>query len=252
MKVSFLRVPRLRTGNARFWQFLNAALLSALIAIIAFVLFSPVDVLKNETWKLTVQGDTHYPGDVLVVKSEYEKVRDVTGVAKRYIECKNPIGGYVRYPINEADANRQPTGENKPRTGTGVFLPVPVNIPVPTDCFVTISITYDIYKLGNWTLRSHTETNSSGIFKLLPKPEGTDESCVSNCQQSNSLNVELKNVPIDSTQPMNYETKPVENVPQSSNQQQQQTPQQDPITVQGEVEAECKVDILFIHIGCKE
>lgn len=231
------------TRNIKFWQFLNVALLTSLLLVLVFTLFAPVDVIKNETWKLTVAGNVHYPGDILSVTSQYEKVKDATGTAKRYIECQNAQKAFIRYPINEAEANRRPTNRS---VGTGVLLPVPISIPVPTQCKVSIAIKYEIFKVGNYVLRSHTEANESPLFTLSPRPPGVSST-------NNSVSVELDNVPIDTSQPAklsppseNNQVSPSDQAA-SSNRPETQAPEPEPTTTRS-----CTVDILFIHIICTE
>ena len=143
-----------------------------LINVISFVLFAisavilasvvaftvNVDVLED--WKLKLPpGDIHVD-DTVVVESTYTKLREVTGKAVRYLECVNTAGAIVRYPINEARADRAPGS----RTGTGVIIKVPAVVPVlQAKCRISINVTYQVYP---W--RTVVEFQSTDEFTLLP------------------------------------------------------------------------------------
>lgn len=137
----------------------SLGLVSAAVFIAYIVLF-PVDVLTN--WKLTISKDTYYPGDVVVIESTYTKNATVTGTAKRYLECKNQSGVLLRYELNQAVANRS----SAQLTGTGVTVTIPdrlAEITLPTDCFFSIGIEYDVYPR-----RAEYEYNRTQDFKLVP------------------------------------------------------------------------------------
>lgn len=147
-------------------QLLSYALftLSAVILLMSFLLTMNVTVLKD--WKLSVPAAEIHAGDTVTLVSAYTKVRDVTGKSVRYIECQNANSVYIRYPLNEAVANRQ-----KGSGGTGVVVKVPESIPnLPTICKFTIAITYDVYP---W--RKVNVSNSTNEFQLLPKRDVPQE-----------------------------------------------------------------------------
>lgn len=138
--------------------------LSAVILLVSFMITMNVQVLDK--WVLRVPTNEIHAGDTVTLVSEYTKVRDVSGKAVRYIECENRQHTYIRYPLNEAVANRASgTG------GTGIVVKVPETIPdIPTKCKFTIAITYDVYP---W--KKVYETNSSNTFQLLPKRDVPQE-----------------------------------------------------------------------------
>lgn len=118
----------------------------------------PVDVLDN--WKITVPEKSYYAGDTAVIYSTYTKKRDVTGIAKRYIECENQNSASIRYPLNEAVADRK-AGE---RTGTAVVVKLPSDIPnLPTECRINIAVTYKVN-----AFKEVHESETSNSFQLLP------------------------------------------------------------------------------------
>ena len=136
-------------------------MLTVLVLLVSYMLFWPVDVIKDGSWNIKVQGDVHYQNDILNVSSTYTKLREVIGTSRRYLDCKNEQGVFVRYEINAAEANRKAGSR-----GTGIKMGIPQEIPTPTECRVAISIRYEVYPL-----RSHTEYNESDLFKLLPESD---------------------------------------------------------------------------------
>jgi hypothetical protein len=151
---------------------------SALILAGVISLTMNVDVLRD--WKITLPpGDIHV-GDTVVLQSTYTKLRSITGTATRYLDCINGGGTNVRYPINEARADRAPGS----RTGTGVILKIPTVVPnLPAKCRISIVVAYKVYP---W--RTVTEFQSSREFTLLPSVTPVGESS-SATQTSQSLSV---------------------------------------------------------------
>ena len=136
---------------------LFAASAVVLVVLVAFTM--QVDVLKN--WKLELPSGPIHAGDTIVVQSTYTKVRAVTGVATRYLECASVQGAFIRYPINQATADRAPGVS----IGTGVVLKIPETVPgLPAQCRISINVRYQVYP---W--RAVTEfTSTNGTFILLP------------------------------------------------------------------------------------
>jgi hypothetical protein len=141
---------------------MNVLLYASSVAILIFSLlfaylaFAPLNVLND--WQIIVDGSVHHPGETVSVVSQYKKLKNVSGLASRYLECKNFNGSYTRYPVSTAKANR-----SAGTTATGVFIKIPTNIPgLPTKCRVSISIDYKVY-----TFRTATEANSSKDFSLV-------------------------------------------------------------------------------------
>lgn len=133
-------------------------LLSIAILIGTFVATQRVTILKD--WRLTIAASEIRVGDTVTIKSEYTKLREVSGKAVRYIECQDGDNIYIRYPLNEAIADRQ-----SGTAGTGIVVTIPTIISdVPTMCKFTIAIAYDVYP---W--KKVNQTNSSNEFMLLPE-----------------------------------------------------------------------------------
>jgi hypothetical protein len=129
------------------------------IIITAFAFTMNVDVLKD--WHLTLPNGAIHAGDTILVESTYTKVRPVNGTAVRYLECENATNSYIRYPINQAVADRAPGS----RTGTGISIVIPESVPdLPAKCRISVLIKYPVYP---W--RTVSEYNATQSFTLLPK-----------------------------------------------------------------------------------
>lgn len=154
-----MKLPQVRLSRTQVFSY-SLFVLSALILVASFMLTMNITVLKD--WKLSVPAAEIHAGDTVTLVSEYTKVRDVTGRSIRYIECQNQQHIYIRYPLNEAVANR-----GSGTAGTGVVVKVPDSIPyLPTTCKFTIAIEYDVYP---W--RKVDISNSTNEFTLLPRRE---------------------------------------------------------------------------------
>lgn len=125
---------------------------------------APIDVLQD--WKITVPtSKTYYPGSTIYLASKYKKVRQVTGTATRYIQCKkqgtNEWDGFI--PVSQADATR-------PKTNAGdsiTYIGIPSSLPtLPNTCRIYINVNYRI----NY-LRSFVEQNYSNEFIVHPTPQ---------------------------------------------------------------------------------
>lgn len=156
------KVERPRRESEAFWRIINKVLLGVLVLVLGGLFMYPIDVLKDDSWNLTVQGSSHSPGDTINVSSTYNKVRSAEGVATRYLDCQNEEGAFVRYPVNQAEANRA-----RGMAGTGVVVVIPETIPTPTNCKIAIKVEYRIFNIGGWTLRSVTEYKESKTFDLV-------------------------------------------------------------------------------------
>lgn len=140
---------------------INVTLLSIIALIGLYIIFCPVPVLEN--WTVTMPGTVFTEGQTLNVESKYNKVRDVSGTARRYLNCPDSRGVIVRYPVSEAVADNTPGVKR----GTGVPVTLPTNIPnLPARCTFSISIEYDI----NF-LKKTNVSNETGKFLLNPAPE---------------------------------------------------------------------------------
>ena len=133
-----------------------AATLVLASLIFAYILLAPIDVVAN--WKLHVDPATYHQDDEITVHASYKKLKDVTGTAYYYLECKTERGSLVRNPLNQTEASRA--------KGSGEIdtpLHLPSDLPgLPTECRVYISVDYTIY-----TFRKFTENNASNYFKVM-------------------------------------------------------------------------------------
>lgn len=144
-----------------------------------FLLTHSVDVLQN--WVLMLPAGDIHEGDTVTLSSQYTKVRSVSGVATRYIECKNPTRLIIRYPLNTAVADRA-----LGNSGTGITLALPDTIPnTPTQCRFSINVLYHIYP-G----RDAVEFVASKWFTLLPKQNQASSAALQPARQT-SLNQTL-------------------------------------------------------------
>lgn len=132
--------------------------------VIGIALLYPIDVLTN--WTIRLDKTSYVAGETTIVQSLYTKNGSYTGTAKRYIECKSVNNIYIRYPLNEAVADRAASATP---TGTGVPITMPLNIPnLPTTCVINISIDYKIN-----ALRTVNESQNSPSFQLTPVGQPT-------------------------------------------------------------------------------
>lgn len=135
-----------------------ALLLAALLFI--YVTFVPVEVLK--VWKITIPDKTYTAGEELVITSEYEKTRSVSGVAHQYVECLNINGAYRQYHVSQSNASN---GAGRGKVDTA--LVIPQDIPnLPTTCRVFLSVDYTVF-----SFRKVTHTARSMEFTLTPRTE---------------------------------------------------------------------------------
>lgn len=176
----------------------GAVIFSALL--FTYVTVVPLDILQD--WKLTVDKSQYKIGDDILVRSEFKKIRSVTGIAKRYIECKNTSGKFSnRVQANEASADR-PVGSG----GSDLYLTIPDNIPnLPATCRISVVVEYEIY-----AFRKHTESTKSGEFIVYPSDKQSnvispnqqdDNVVVENSPATGSTNARRDNFPSQQTQP---------------------------------------------------
>lgn len=123
--------------------------------IFAYILLTPIDVVTD--WKLHVDPGTYHTGDEIVVHASYKKLKDVSGTAYYYLECKTERGSLARYPLSQTEGNRA--------RGTGEIdtqLHLPSDLPgLPTECRIFVSVDYTIY-----TFRKFVENNASNYFEV--------------------------------------------------------------------------------------
>lgn len=126
-----------------------------------YLLFSPVNVLEN--WNLRVDNSISYaPGATVYLNSTYKKVKDVSGMSKRYLQCRKPNSnqwdGYIA--LTQSDANRPPTKNGHSVSALGI----PLNVPnLPNICRIYVNVVYQINPL-----RTYVQYNYSNTFKVAP------------------------------------------------------------------------------------
>lgn len=159
-------MKKFRIANAIAYIAAGSVVLAALTFM--YILLAPVDVLQN--WSLKTDKNEYRTGETLIVTSKFDKVRDVSGTAKRYIECKTRNGSTNRIAIGEKEANRrsQVNGSNQ------IYLGVPSDIiDTPTTCVIDIVVEYRIYRF-----RDHTEHTKTPEFKVTKAEQAQEENVV--------------------------------------------------------------------------
>lgn len=179
--INNIRKIKKAVGRAIVNSIAFAIVLSALV--FAYVSLVPVDVLKD--WSYTIYKDTYTTGETIVITSHFKKIRNVTGISRRYIYCKTPSGSYSRDPIGEASADRPAQSGS-----ADIYLSIPSALPtLPTTCYIEANIDYTIY-----TFRKHTEINRTSEFTVIKKEtvkksnplnsEDTDNAVIENSPKS--------------------------------------------------------------------
>lgn len=160
-----------------------AIVLSALV--FAYISLVPVDVLKD--WSYTIYKDTYSTGETIRITSHFKKVRNVTGISRRYIYCRTTTGSYNRQPIGEATADRPV------QTGSAdIYLSIPSSLPnLPAKCYIEANVDYTIY-----TFRKHIEINKTAEFTVVQKTtvikadplkdKGTDNAVMENSPKTDN------------------------------------------------------------------
>lgn len=152
----------------RAYKLLNIAsiavvtLVTFIIGMFLYIRFWPVDVIKNSTWRLTVDQKEYHAGDVVTVHIVSDKVKSVGGLFTTTAECKNQTGVFVSYPISEQRVNR---AVGHVETAIDTKLPTRVTY-MPTTCRIAYILEYDVY-----SFRSFSEYNFTNEFTLLPPRE---------------------------------------------------------------------------------
>lgn len=129
--------------------------------LLFYLLFSPVQVLTH--WQLHVDDSQAYmPASTVNISSTYTKVRDVSGVSKKYLQCHKPNStdwdGYI--PLSESDANKPSTTAGHSATAVAIPLDVP---SLPNTCRIYIHVSYQINPLR--TYEQHNYSNSFHVNK---------------------------------------------------------------------------------------
>lgn len=144
---------RLRALNAVLYALSGAIVIASLV--VSYLFIAPVDVLKD--WQIILPDNELHVGEEVVLQSQYTKLKPVKGTAVRYVECENDRGIFIRYPLNEATADRAPG-----LGGTGIVVKLPETVPdLPARCKFSIVIVYRVYPF-----RDVTEFVSSKEFTL--------------------------------------------------------------------------------------
>ena len=210
--------------------YLTSFSLVASALFIAYIVLFPVDVLQN--WTLRTTSDRYTLGQSVVIESLFTKKVNTgkNSKASRYIECKNSNGVYVRYLLSEATANR----EKSKSTGTGIVVYIPkqiAEVDLPTDCFFSISIDYDVYPR-----RADPEYQRTKNF-ILSKPATTAIESSTNNQ-------------IVSNQPINNQTPTTQNTNITNNTTMPSTVAQTPTETVKPVEQTCIINLIGIKVFC--
>lgn len=200
--------------------------------IIGIALLYPIDVLKD--WEVKLDKDTYKAGETTVVQSTYRKTGNFTGTARRYIECQNSTGIFLRYPLNEAVADK---AQSKTAVGTGIPITMPSDIPnLPTTCIVNIVIDYKIN-----SLRTVVESQNSETFTLEPNVQA-------------SVPTPAVPVEIPEIAPVSRVSEPKTPVPQQVPEVRPQTITNNYTTTNNkaaQAPETCAVNLLGIKLGCR-
>ena len=155
-------------NSAKTYKLLDIASMFIIILVVfiigmfAYVRFWPIDVIRNDTWKLTVDKGEYNAGDAITVNIVSDKVRSVGGYFTTTAECKNESGVFVSYPISEQHVNR-----SVGHVETAIETKLPTRVPhLPTTCRIGYILEYNIY-----SFRSFSEYNFTNEFKLNPVAE---------------------------------------------------------------------------------
>lgn len=147
-----------------------AAVIFMLLIGIAFLyaMFVPITVVKD--WRINVDNNKVYrPGEAILVKNQFTKVREATGISTHYIECKDTFGNYnTKQEINESEVKR-PAGA----TAEDIQLVIPsLTVPTPTTCRIHI---IRIYHGVNGFRTVIVNNYSNEFFVDPPQTTGTIE-----------------------------------------------------------------------------
>lgn len=144
---------------------------------IAYVVLFPVNVLDD--WTLTLSGKDYYLGDTLTIESSYKKNVNAKGTSTRYLECRNSNNVFVRYQLNEATGDKPAS-----RSSTGIIVKIPAviaEVTLPTKCYFSISVVYDLYprraepeyaRTEEFTLNNAKEPQDHITQQAAPGAEG--------------------------------------------------------------------------------
>lgn len=127
------------------------------IFIGTYVFLWPVDVIKDSTWKLTVDNQIYHPGSEITVHAVADKLRPLQGTFIRTVECK-ATGNFVSYHIADSLTNRQAG-----HVVTDIPTKLPLIIPAPSTCRMAFVIEYKVY-----SFRSFSEYNTTNEFQVIP------------------------------------------------------------------------------------
>lgn len=169
---------------------INIFLYSASVVILIsgvflfYLLFSPVQVLTH--WQLKVDGSKPYmPASTVNISSTYTKVRNVSGVSKKYLQCHKPNStewdSYI--PLTESDANKPSITVGHSVTAVAIPLDVP---SLPNTCRIYIHVSYQInplrtYEQYNYSNSFHVNKPISPIVQqqsLAPQPDTNSQQAI--------------------------------------------------------------------------
>lgn len=143
----------------------TGALLTASLVILIGVVYFAFNIQVIKDWHLTLPSQEIHAGDTIVVASTYTKLRQVTGISTRSIECAIKPGIYLSTPLNKVLANRAANPNKK--TGTGILVQIPASMKgitsLPDPCHICVALSYPVLP-G----RSVPYFNCTKDFELLP------------------------------------------------------------------------------------
>lgn len=229
--------------NKQLWKNINKLILLAMFVTFLGLLLYPIDVLNDDEWKIKVNGgNTHYVDETIAVDSIYTKLRKAEGQTTRYIDCRTQSGTFLRYELNQADANRRPS---KTKQGTAFTFSVPKTItPVPTKCKIVIDIRYSVFKMLGQSFRTVPEYQESKEFNLLPASERPQASDVTT--QSNSSS----STPTSNTNPTTTVTRPGQTNTTTTNNTVNKPPAR--TSSPRPTRKVCTINLLGIKVNCKQ
>lgn len=131
-----------------------------IVGLLLYMQFSPVDVIDNKTWKLTVEKSEYHVGETIPVHVVSDKLMSLGGTFVTSAECKNTTGTFVSYPISEYHVNR-----SKGHVETTIDTQISNKVPnLPATCRIAYVLEYSVY-----SFRSFSEYNFTNEFKLIPE-----------------------------------------------------------------------------------
>lgn len=181
------------------------ALVLFIIAMFLYIRFWPVDVIRNDTWKLTVEKSEYKVGETVTVHILSDKVRNVGGWFTTTAECKKD-GVFVSYPISEQRVNRA-VGHVE----TSIDTAIPNKVPnLPSTCRIAYILEYTLF-----SFRSFSEYNFTNEFILMPPEDKVAivETTVNNFTTTTSGQRPVQSVTVTRPAAVSQPPQPTQSVP---------------------------------------